>query len=83
MFVLLLTFLPPCPIAGKEVLGKMSEKIPIKIKWVKEKYDVEIMLDEPVEVFKTQVGVTHAFSNHPIFCPISRCDTQQEHKAPF
>jgi len=30
-------------------------KIACKVKWVKEKYDVEIMLDEPVEVFKTQL----------------------------
>jgi hypothetical protein len=29
--------------------------VAVKVKWVKEKYDVEIMLDEPVEVFKAQV----------------------------
>lgn len=30
-------------------------KLAIKVKWQKEKYDVELMLDEPVELFKTQV----------------------------
>lgn len=30
-------------------------KITVKVKWVKEKYTVDMMLDEPVEVFKTQL----------------------------
>jgi hypothetical protein len=41
---------------GEQAGATMAEnKIPVKVKWVKEKYDVELMLDEPVEVFKTQV----------------------------
>eukprot|EP00286_Rhodomonas_abbreviata_P017948 CAMPEP_0181325370 /NCGR_PEP_ID=MMETSP1101-20121128/20883_1 /TAXON_ID=46948 /ORGANISM="Rhodomonas abbreviata, Strain Caron Lab Isolate" /LENGTH=414 /DNA_ID=CAMNT_0023433661 /DNA_START=116 /DNA_END=1357 /DNA_ORIENTATION=- len=30
-------------------------KVSVKVKWVKEKYSVDIELDEPVEVFKTQL----------------------------
>lgn len=30
-------------------------KVSVKIKWLKEKYDVDIMLDEPAEVLQTQV----------------------------
>ena len=29
--------------------------VAVKVKWVKEKYDVEVMLDEGVDVFKAQV----------------------------
>jgi hypothetical protein len=29
--------------------------VAVKVKWLKNKYDVEIDLDEPAELFKTQV----------------------------
>lgn len=35
----------------------------VKVKWVKEKYDVEVMLDEPVEVFKAQVCLTSVIAS--------------------
>lgn len=36
----------------------MSEILPIKVKWLKSKFDVNVMLDEPVEVLKAQVGLS-------------------------
>jgi hypothetical protein len=33
----------------------MGETLPIKVKWLKNKYDVNVMLDESVEVLKAQV----------------------------
>ncbi len=35
----------------------MSEIVPIKVKWLKNKYDVNVMLDESAEVLKAQVPV--------------------------
>jgi hypothetical protein len=36
--------------------SNMSETtLPIKVKWLKNKYDVNVMLDEPAEVLKAQV----------------------------
>jgi hypothetical protein len=34
---------------------RMGETLPIKVKWLKNKYDVNVMLDESVEVLKAQV----------------------------
>jgi len=31
-------------------------KVSVKVKFLKDKHDIEIMLDEPVELFKAQVG---------------------------
>jgi hypothetical protein len=39
----------------------MSETVlPIKVKWLKNKYDVNVMLDEPAEVLKAQVRAVSA-----------------------
>ncbi len=41
---------------GHLLKSNMSETtIPIKVKWLKNKYDVNVMLDEPAEVLKAQV----------------------------
>ena len=43
-------------------------KVAVKVKWQKEKYDVEVMLDEPAEVFKTQVRRGLARSHWQALC---------------
>ena len=37
--------------------------VAVKVKWLKNKYDVEINLDEPAELFKTQV---HCWGRSPL-----------------
>ena len=39
---------------------RAMSKVSVKIKWLKNKYDVDIMLDEPAEVLQTQVLPLHA-----------------------
>jgi hypothetical protein len=39
-------------------------KVSVKVKWVKEKCDVDIQLNTPLEVFKTQIPLWFHYSVH-------------------
>jgi hypothetical protein len=57
-------------------------KVSVKIKWLKNKYDVDIMLDEPAEVLQTQVLPLHAPANRALARALARRVISGTHRWP-